>query len=288
MSNDNIKFYEGIDFANKERNVGRCCLHDDGRRLIASFESPETPVFARSAVDCPLGTSAGFHTLLSGDLPEYQSRDGFKTRTTERWLRDQLATYATNQRWRDRNRDEKDRFPRRSYFNRSQHVQPTLRLEIVPACLDWLVRQLVANGTKDQRLEALAEARRGEARIVEAHPRPFLYSAVERLYRQDANVVDLSTLNAAAGYKGSREYRCTVYQLLRDNQVWMGESVRHVLPRTPPEALLNSDHAFDAWLCALTAWAHNNGETLSWDEVAEITRRIVGIEGHILVLSQME
>jgi hypothetical protein len=63
----------------------------------------------------------------------------------------------------------------------------------------------------------------------------------------------------------------------------MGQTPRELLPVTPPEEVIESDHTFDAWLAALTAWAHEKNETLGWIE-AGIDPAHVDAEGHILVL----
>lgn len=280
-----MKVYEGIDFANKEENIERCYVTDDGQQLTTTFTRPDQYPIVRTAVDCPLGTTAGFLGLLQGELPP-DDGNGFQVRRTEIWLRDTLWNYQTNQRWRDRNDAEREQFPRANYFHPTQHVQPTLGLRMVPACIHWLAENLAPDGTTEERLAALADARRGEASIVEAHPRPFLYSAVERIWQHQHAIVTIPILNHVAGKKepGSRG---EVYNLLRDNGCWMGAVQRALLPEQPPQELLaTEDHAFDAWLCALTAWCHDNGETIEWTHVPDLTQEIVDIEGHILVLRQ--
>lgn len=279
-----MKVYEGIDFAINEENIGRCYVIDDGQQLTTTFTRPDEHAIVRTAVDCPLGTTTGFLSLLQGDLPP-DDGNGFQLRRTEIWLRDTLRNYQTNQRWRNRDDAERKLFPR-PYFHPTQHVQPTLGLQIVPACIHWLFEKLAPDGTAEERLAAVAHARRGEASIVEAHPRPFLYSAVERIWRHQQATVTIPVLNHVAGKKepGSRG---EVYDLLRDNGCWMGAVQRTLLPEQPPQELLaTKDHAFDAWLCALTAWCDNNGETIDWTQVPGLTQEIVEIEGHILVLRQ--
>ncbi len=48
--------------------------------------------------------------------------------------------------------------------------------------------------------------------------------------------------------------------------------------------LTDLDHSFDAFLCALTAWAHHYRQTMTWD-MAGVPAEYVDVEGHILVLS---
>jgi hypothetical protein len=61
------------------------------------------------------------------------------------------------------------------------------------------------------------------------------------------------------------------------------------MPEEAPEEILESDHAFDAFLCALTAWSHRQGMTIAWDQAEPaISEEDVLHEGHILVLSEKE
>lgn len=46
---------------------------------------------------------------------------------------------------------------------------------------------------------------------------------------------------------------------------------------------LEHDHAFDAFLCALTAMTHHFDLTQTWKE-AGIEETVVDLEGHILLL----
>lgn len=280
--------YEGIDFANIELNQGHCYVSDDGQLLQVSLASPdEDALIQRRAIDCPLGVSKGFTQLIQGYLPPDIGNDGYKTRETERWLRGHAAAYESNQLWLNRGDVERDQYPRRSYFNGGAHVQSAAGLQIVPACIAWLFQQLAPDGQPDQRLAAASAARRGEGSIIEAHPRMFLYSAIERLYQNNPDVVTVETLNVVAGYKETGEVavdrRRAIYQLLQTNPAWMGNAPRQMVPAAPPEQLVQSDHAFDAWLAALTGWAHDQDETLGWTD-AGIDLDYVNAEGHILVL----
>ncbi len=287
MNTAQTKLYEGIDFALKKENVGHCYLRDDGQCLELIENGSSLGPVTRAAVDCPLGTTTGFQKLLVGELPD-ESKDGFQLRQTETWLRKLQTDYNTNQHWRLRSPEDRQRYPHASYFNGAQHVQPTLGLRMVPACLYWLAQRLSPLSSTNERKQLLESARRGEGPIVEAHPRPFLYSAVERIFREDPSSLPLERLNHVANYKKFRESRREVYTLLRDHQAWMGNARRNLLPNQLPQLLESSDHAFDAWLCALTAWAHNHGETISWSDVPTLARGDIEIEGHILVLSTVD
>ena len=120
---------------------------------------------------------------------------------------------------------------------------------------------------------------------IEAHPRMYLYSVLERLYRHRQKSVSLNMLFTAARYKDSPVNRAVLYNLLREQTAWMGPSIRQIFPATIPDELAASDHVFDGYLCALTAWSHSQGECLTWQEL-EIPAAYVEIEGHILVLRQ--
>ena len=62
--------FHGIDFANRDNNIGRCWLQDDGVSLQLHLQPPaEEAADTRTAVDCPFGTSRGFGRLLQGLLP---------------------------------------------------------------------------------------------------------------------------------------------------------------------------------------------------------------------------
>lgn len=278
--------YEGIDLANGLDNLGRCFLCDDGQRLTVEIEEPGTLIM-RTAIDCPFGTTEGFEKLLHGDWPTEQPIDGFKSRKTELWLKDHVEHYRIVQRWRGRTEQEREQHPDEAFFNRGGHIQPTLRMSIVPECLWYIANRFNKELPVEKRKQNLVDARRGDGPWVEAHPRIFLYSMVERLFRADSAVVDLDTLFMTARYKAQADNRRELYRLFRENRRWMGKQVRDIQPAAIPDDLEENHHRFDAFLCALTAWAHQHSECLGWP-AAEIEQEIVDIEGHILVLRQTE
>ena len=55
--------FDDIDFANRERSIGRCRLEDDGVTLQLQLQPAEEGA-TLSAVDCAFGTSLGFQQLL--------------------------------------------------------------------------------------------------------------------------------------------------------------------------------------------------------------------------------
>lgn len=272
------QWFEGVDFAGK-KNIATCYLKVANDILSPHFgDSPDS--IERTGVDCPFGTSLGFSRLLQNQPPNYDSSDAFKTRHTERWLRAHLWDYQTSRWWQEEVAENPQ-----CYVNKPGHVQSTIRLEIVPGFLDWF-RQRVGN---DQFADAIKQARRGENAYVEAHPRAFLYSAVERIWcSADQPPIGKDELRAVVRYKDAKresrlQHRETVYKLLQQyGSAWLP---REYTLADPPQGLLLTDHAFDAWLSAVTAFAHSSQLTIGWQD-AGITEEEVDAEGHILVLEQ--
>lgn len=279
--------YEGLDFANHELREGRAFLVDDGTNLTVSFERPDVRSIKRIGVDCPFGTSAEFYSLLSGILPSTSEDRTFQSRSTERWVRRVIGKeYRSCKLWDASARRE---FDRDNYFHPTTHVQPAVAMRIVPNCLAWLIRQ-IEDGISPT--DFVLSARQADGLIVEAHPRMFLYSMIERIHRANAGVMTARVMNSIAGYKNkgkvsNRERREDVYHFLRNHTEWTGKNIRRLQPEHPNELLFASDHAFDAWLSALTAWAHHHQECIRWDE-AGISPEAVKIEGHILILRQVQ
>ena len=154
------------------------------------------------------------------------------------------------QRWRTRTREERQQHRKEPFFNSGGHIQPTLRISVVPDCLWYIANQFEPDLPIEQRRRNLEAARRGEGKWIEAHPRIFLYSLLERLYRIDPDAVDLNTMFLAARYKGQVDYRRQLYRLIRDQRCWMGDYARDIQPVEIPNELALSHHHFDAYLCA--------------------------------------
>lgn len=277
--------YLGIDFANKDTNIGRCRLKvDDTQQLITptiTMDQPEENDYV--AVDCPFGTSEGFQRLLMGQRPDPCEWDnGLKTRQTENWLREVLWNYSTNDYWRGQNTGDG-----RQYVNKTAHVQSSVGLVIVPAFLNW------AMYGHNQKFPTLQHARCGETRLVEAHPRAFLYSIVERIFRaihgQNQSIDWQQELQCVLRYKDkNREShlreRSQVYTLLQTfSAAWLWDGLSLA---DPEPGLLQTDHAFDAFLAALTAFAFARGQTITYWQ-AGISRERALVEGHIAILTQL-
>ena len=272
--------YLGIDFANITTNVGRCYLDVDAatRQVTPQLQGQEPTEVACTAVDCPFGTTEGFQKLLVGTIPQDCPWDqGFKTRATENWLRGQLWSYQTNQFWRRLAGTSPQH-----YVNKTGHVQSSVGLVIVPAFLNWFFTG------KSKTLKDLQQARMGQGNVVEAHPRPFLYSAIERVYLCEPNARHdwPKVLRDVVTYKDKRqeshaEQRQATYEFLRQRSgswLWDGFSLGNA-----PELLFASDHLFEAFLAALTAFARRSQQTIGWQS-AGLIEDVVRDEGHILVL----
>jgi len=276
--------YMGIDFANKDTNIGRCRLTADfvSKKLTPSITTKEPGESEYVAVDCPFGTSEGFFKLLNGKIPNDCEWDpGLKTRHTENWLRKELWDYSTNSYWRHLDVREPQQ-----YVNQTAHVQPSVGLVIVPAFLRWVLCSQKLTPAQ------LVDARSGHGRMVEAHPRAFLYSIVERIYRivsQESNDIDWKDeLSNVVRYKDKKSVshlaeRTRVYGFLQKYSsawLWDGFTLADAEDR-----LLQKDHAFDAFLAAMTAFAFASKQVISFTE-AEIDVDTVSVEGHISILSQ--
>jgi len=280
------RWFKGIDFASRADNVGLCYLEVADRTLTVHHEDRQES-FEGTGIDCPFGTSLGFWKLLCNEDPGH-SEDGFKTRHTERWLRNHLSQYQTNGYWQHRVAANPQ-----LYLNQTAHVHPAVGFQIIPGFLDWFRNQV----GDSQFGAAIRAARRGENASVEAHPRAFLCSAVERIWRSmnpPGHELHENTLRAVVQYRDARNVsrvnnRRRVYQLLQQHaQAWLGRGYQLAEAQ---ETLFSTDHKFDAWLCALTAFAHTEQLTIGWQSAemetgGPITEAEVDIEGHILILKQ--
>ena len=97
-----------------------------------------------------------------------------------------------------------------------------------------------------------------------------------------ANMVNLVRYKSR---KHGMQARRNIFGLLCNQTAWMGKSARTLTLASgvAVDDLVRSDHDFDAWLCALTAWSHDCGETRTWSNVP-LKKSDVDIEGHIAIL----
>ncbi|MBN9118097.1 MAG: DUF429 domain-containing protein [Planctomycetes bacterium] len=280
--------FEGIDWANESERLGRCYLIEEGNELRLERKQPEGVRCLRTAVDCPFGTNAGFARLLMGELPTI-TEDKFKSRATEIWIRECVEDYRIVERWQAQRKGKKkatlpEKYKGVAAFLPTEHVQSTVSMVIIPEVLHWLGQQISPTGSVSDRQAHFSSARRGEGQWVEAHPRMFLYSVLEKQSRTNPEAVDMETVYAAIKYKDSAILREKLYAQIRSDKSWMGEHSRTINPEKLPEWLV-TDHQFDAFLASLTAWAHERGLCETWEE-AKLAKEIVDVEGHILVLRQ--
>jgi hypothetical protein len=140
--------------------------------------------------------------------------------------------------------------------------------------------------------EQVVEARSGRGRIVEAHPRAFLYSIIERIYRNihtNSNaVVWEHELRNVVRYKDKKNVshvveRKNVYTFIKHHSsawLWDGFTLADA-----DDCLFQTDHAFDAFLAAMTAFAFASKQVVCFSD-AGISNDTVSIEGHISILRQ--
>jgi hypothetical protein len=283
----NPRYYLGIDFACQKKRFGKCVLSDDGETLLLDFQDSVEHNPTCIAVDCPFGTSCEFLDVLNGKIPVDAVDESLATRATERWIREYVSTeYNTARMW---NESARKVYGREHYFHTTTHVQPTIAMRIVPKCLYWLLTKEGERCPSRSGLDILQDARRGTGRIIEAHPRMFLYSAIEKQCRRCRESVTREVLFNVAEYKNHEDQRRFVYCFLQQNVEWLHPRSRRLMPEEPPIEILRSDHAFDAFLSALLAWSHKQGMTIRWDQTTPPLSEVAVVqEGHILVLRQTE
>lgn len=268
-----MRYFGGVDYADDRTNFGQCviCVDDDGI-IMPLVKAPVGSVVEKTGVDCPFGTSAAFVSLYTGALPT----GDLKTRVSELWIRELLTDYYSNAWWKE-NRAVSDQ-----YVNATGHVKPSVGLQIVPGFLDWFYRGLPNNPSPAICRKAICDARLGIGPVVESHPRAFLYSAVERVFNDVERSKEywLDVLPQIARYRDNLEF---TYQFMQEHSaLWLWDECTL---SDDPGPILDGEHCFDAFLSALTAFAHAENQTITWDSAA-LDESKVRIEGHILILSQ--
>lgn len=269
-----MKVYRGIDYADDSTKYGDCSVEDDGTTLRVNPASQAAP--KRIGIDAPMGLPRGYVALLTGELPH----DGSLTfRATDLRLQALVAALPVVSRYGVE-------VPK--LFNRTGHVRSPAALQIVPGAMKEALECVSASTDSTERRRQLVEIRLGTAVVVEAHPRLFLYSMLQCCDQ----AVTKPLMTAARDYKdvtrkvegaGHRERRPNNRRLLRDHLCEHTEWCKRQREVEADDSVLSTDHAFDAWLSALTAWSHDNGHTLTWND-AGLERETVEVEGHILIL----
>lgn len=277
-----MRYFGGLDYADDPKNLGYCVIGlDSNGGIEALTRVPDDVLVEKTGVDCPFGTSAGFIALYRGYLPT----GDVKVRATEAWVRDTLRKYRSTLWWSAGSGPAKSGV----YLNTSGHVKPTVGLEIVPGFLRWFYQHTEADASPAHRREAIRNARLGCGPCVESHPRAFLYSAVERVFRdvQPSRGDEhwLSLLSKVAMYrdKHSPKNRASTFAFLREYApLWLWSGCK-LSDRSA--WVLENEHTFDAFLCALTAVALAENQTVTWED-AGLHQSGVETEGHIHILSQ--
>ncbi|KAB2849609.1 MAG: hypothetical protein F9K44_07445 [Hyphomicrobiaceae bacterium] len=271
----------GIDWGAND-NWKSCVLHDNGEELSLAPDAPanrdavDFGLYQRTAVDCPFGTTRVFQGVLTGAPVERAFPTAACDRASEVAIRERIGAFHIVRLWNDLAPGGPP------LFNSTGHIQSTVRLSIVPDFLNWFVAERFAGQAIDNGSVELVEARLGHPPVVEAHPRAFLYSCIELLHELPLEWAQV--LPQARDYK-TPTGRGAMLHLLGENIGWMGDQVRDLGPVLDhPQTILASDHDFDAFLAALTAWAHGVGVALWAHNAAGLADETVAIEGHLLIL----
>lgn len=283
--------YIGIDVADTAANRARVTVEDDGSTLSVigiqqGYGEPLEPD-EEAALDSPLGYPRSFLQLVCA-LHHDPSAPAqvFKYRRSEDAVADHVAGLQLAV-------EANALVPH--FFNRGRHVQSTIGLEIVPGALRELIRLLgVVDAAEADRGTSVRAARLGIGRVVEAHPRLFMYSALSRIREELGQPLPIDLLTAARDYKtparadeeiaaarvANREL--VLGYLIEHSTAWLG-----VERTVQAEGICARDHDFDAFLCALTAHANAHLQTLPMGAYPGLEEISVSVEGHILILGPL-
>ncbi len=214
-----VEWFRGVDFSNNGPHIhqlpprrncwGECFLKvepaPEGGRCVRPIipewgKSPDgCNAVKATGVDCPFGVARGYQQLLAGEVVDLDDRncdDEFKSRRTDMRAGKTVCGYKV--------------LKRGLYFHRTKHVQPACGMRTVPGFLHWLLDhelKLTERCLQERRNELVCCRLAENARYVEAHPRLFLYSAIERIWESGKLAcLNEDSLQAIAQYKDSREW----------------------------------------------------------------------------------
>jgi hypothetical protein len=279
--------YIGIDIADDVVNRSRVDLVDDGSVLeVSNIHTAYGNPLAegeRGAVDSPFGYPRAFMEVACRLRSVAVGPQDLKRRMTESLLGHFFAELPFVV-------EANEAVPH--FFNRGRHVQSTVSLEIVPGAILEVIRLLgLSNSQQVAREREIVAARMGDGQLIEAHPRLFLYSALARVRAGLGIPLPVDLLTAAKRYKTpSQPTAEEAAQAFANRQNLLGFLTQHVELWLGVTRGLNAagvclrDHDFDAFLCALTALAHHQGQTRRWDTFPEFSLDMVAAEGHIFIL----
>lgn len=284
--------FQGIDLAKTTKNIGYCIIADDGNTLTVHAIGDEANVpikyITRLAIDCHFGYPIDIIKLLNGTLPSIEAQKSKQFalwRKTEDWFADtQFPRYSTKSVWDSRIKHQSEELSG-SYFNKGCHIVPATGMHVIPRCLALIMGACDGDVLGTEGISQLRAAHRGESNIVESHPRLFMYSLLERIHVQ--NSLSAIQLGNAAKYKQrkstkvrNRKRRESIVHLLVK---YCDKAISRTLNVPDVMLLSDSDHHFDAFLSAMTAWSHHHNLTTTWQE-AKIPSDVVDQEGHISIL----
>lgn len=258
------KFGRPTHVAQDEQNRVRYIIWLVERTLAAEGE------IQMFAVDSPLGTNRDFADLLRGEIPEQLSDRKLKERATERFWRKRLLDIA-------RHHPETTR-----YFDQNSHLKSSVGLEIVPEAIYCVQKAFGKRGLRDARIGS------PDARMIEAAPRVFLYTIIERIRRsetQKGRAIDPRITESVKQYKSKEgsDRGLILDFVLEHFRSWSGGINREFRFAVDKEKLIADNHLFDAWLAAMTAWAFCQKQTLNAKD-AGLTGTRLELEGHIVAL----
>jgi len=274
--------FVGVDIADDPDNRSRVDLGVNGKYLTVenSFRGygPRLAPGQWAALDSPLGYPVAFLDLVNSLQTEgVEDSRQFKYRRTEILVGDKVAQLRLVQ-------EANLRVPH--FFNGGSHLKPTLGLQIVPGAIREVMRLSGVSGDRESvRRATLHSARLGESHVLEAHPRLFLYSALDRIRTGGGKPLPEDVLKAVKSYKAGVESRQKVLGFLERNSAhWLGNFAL----RLGSAEICRRDHDFDALLCALTAFTHAKAQTLTWGRFpGKLIGETVKIEGHMVILRTM-
>lgn len=290
------KYFLGLDFANVQHANAKCLLKDEAGEITLCPNS-DVPTrereIARFALDAPFGLTKPMLELLQGTNYEGDA-DRLRLRETDR----RVGALVKKMRIADRKQTKLGGHP---LFNSGSHIHPPMAFQTLPNALREVLRLERFSSPDSQTSSLLVESRLGLGRVVEAHPRLFLYSLLERLGGKYKTTTEEGRILASARdygpavrrkteageeFEARRKQRCPnrkqlVKEICESSSSWMGAAHREFSGDFSRVA--ETDHVFDAFLCALTAFMHHAGETLLWSDL-KIDRSTVEIEGHMIIL----
>lgn len=290
------RYFLGVDFANVEAANAKCCLRDEAGEitLCSALDTVERDAEVDgAALDAPFGLTKPTVDLLQGRYFDGDPEE-LRLRETDR----KVGAVISQMRIAD---PQRTNLRGHRLFNRGSHIHPPMAFQTLPNAIREVLRLEGRDTQNPQVSSPLTRSRLGQGRVVEAHPRLFLYSLLGRLNgRYKTTEVETELLEAARDYgpakrrmgEANREFeerqqqrRYNRERLIREicegSSLWAGSA--RLQFSGDFSSVAATDHSFDAFLCSLTALMHSKGETLLWSEL-RVDKSTVEVEGHMHIL----